>query len=82
MTKYDYVVKEILTFQRHIEIESDLEESELYNILDDAERYCDTADDVSDYLEDAGVKVLERPDSDTDSPTFMEVEEFDIRKIK
>lgn len=78
MAKYEYEVEEMLRYRRTIKFETDLEEDELHNLLDRAERHCDDTDHIAHYLEDAGVKIIEYPDNDVSSPHDSEVEGYDL----
>lgn len=80
--KYEYLIEEKLTYVKRMVVETDMGEDELIDHMERAERLADTAEDVAFNMDDVdGIKVSQYPDSDYSSPTNVEIEYYDHRKI-
>lgn len=83
--KYTVVVEETLKYDREvvIEVPDDMDEDDLDDVLDTAERTIRSYGDI-DYLysalESHDVKVVQRADDDTHYPKGVEYEIYDVMK--
>lgn len=80
--KVGYVVEEKVEYRTEIILETELTEDELMEEMERAERNAETAKEVAYLLEQVpGIKIIEYPSSQYDSPDFLEVEYWDHRLL-
>lgn len=83
MKKYGYVIEEKLRFHKEIVLETSLNEDDLINEMERAERKGESAEEVAMLLDNIpGIEVLEIPDMDYSSPYDVEIDYYDHRELK
>lgn len=78
--KLELTVEERVEYRRTVTIETDLDEEELNYLLNQAEKE-DHPEDFAAFLDGKGVKVIEYPDTDYNSPMSVDIECIDFLEV-